>query len=295
MLRLSRQGGFTISELMVSMVIGLLILAGVVTVYISVLKSSNTVLKGGRLNGEMTAIMTIMANDIRRAGYWEAANFQLPTDNPFTKVFYAAGSQVNTSALRVHNNGGAGTGYVDVTYDVLTDGTGKVTAASQGSCIVYTYDAEPGKTMAGTVEVPANNEEFGFRWDGTAADPLLMRTSNNASGPNICAGGNGGNWEPITEVSEIIITRLNFDLSTSTCVNASEPDGVDDNGDGIDADPLLDPQEYDCYNVVPDALEHTVESRQVLITLSAQLADDPEVTYTLQQSVAVRNNLIRER
>jgi hypothetical protein len=77
---------------------------------------------------------------------------------------------------------------------------------------------------------------------------------------------------------------------------------VDDDADGNDAnarDPvtgvLLNPEEFDCYDVVPDALEHTVESRQVLITLSARLADDPDVTYTLRQTVAVRNSLIRER
>ncbi len=292
---INRHRGFTIMELLVGMVVGLLVMGAVISVYLAVLGSSGTVIKGSRLNQEMSAIMTIMANDIRRAGYWGTAAFAQATANPFSQVFVAAGEQVNTSALRVHNNGGAGTAYNDVTYDVLTNGQGKVTLASAGSCITYSYDdldsdnsgtVTDGETGDGVLE---DDEKYGFRWDGAATDALLMRTSNTAGGTNTCTSGN---WESVTEPSEITITALSFDISNSTCVNASEPDEEEDGGDtGV----LDDPREFDCYDVAPDANERTVESRQVVITLSAELADDSEVKATMTQTVEVRNNQVWAR
>lgn len=281
-------------ELLVGMVVGLLVMGAVISVYIAVLGSSGTVIKGSRLNQEMGAIMMIMANDIRRAGYWGTAAFTQASANPFSQVVVAADAadREDTSALRVHNNGGAGTAYDDVTYDVLITGQGKVDGASIGSCIVYSYDdldsdnsgtVTAGETGDGVLE---NDEKYGFRWDGTAADPLLMRTSNTAGGTNTCTGGN---WEPVTEPSEIEITALSFDISDSRCINASEPDEEEDGGNAAVLD---DPPELDCYDVLPDTDDRTVESRQVVITLSAQLADDSEVNATMTQSVEVRNNQV---
>jgi type IV pilus assembly protein PilW len=284
-----RQRGFTISELLVGMVVGLLVMGAVIGVYVTVLNSSSTVLRGSRLNQEMSAIMSIMANDIRRAGYWGTAAFEVVTDNPFSQVFVAAADRPNTSALRVHNND-AGS-YTDVTYDDVTTGQGVVTAASSGSCITYTYDdldtdgngtVTAGETGDGILE---DDEKFGFRWNGAATDALEMRTSTNG-GANACTGGT---WGPVTDPAEIVIKELTFDISASTCINAAEPDEVEDGGDAAVVD---DPLEYDCYTTAPDSGETTAESRQVVMTLSAQLADDPAVNSTLVQTVEVRNHLV---
>lgn len=282
--RMYRQQGFTITELLVGMVVGLLVMGAVIGVYLAVLGTSGSVVKGSRLNQEMSTIMTIMANDIRRAGYWGTAAFQQAQDNPFSQVLVAAGTEGNTTALRVHNNGGAGTTYVDVTYDDNTTGQGMVNtdpnddSVSVGSCIVYSYDRDGD----GTVD---DDEKLGFRWDGAATDPLKIRTSNTGGGTNTCSDGN---WEPVTLPSDIVITGLTFDIRPSTCENASEPDGVDDGGPAA----IDDPREFDCYDVAPNTEDRTVESRQVVITLGVQLADDPLVQATLEQTVEVRNNLI---
>ena len=250
---MTEQKGFTIIELLVGMAVGLLVMLAVTTVYITSLRTSATTLDSSRLNQEMSAIMNIMANDIRRAGYWGggAANFLIAADNPFTVV--------GVSALGIHSNGGSGTTYDDVTYDA----DGFVSDASVGSCVTYTYDANSDTFLDNDnngADGDSDDEEFGFRWDGwpvagwddyddtTRQGLLLMRTSNNDSDPNDCIDGN---WLAVNEVEDIVITGLEFDILGSACYNASEPDGTDDDTVAGDADETLNPQEFDCYVVAP--------------------------------------------
>jgi type IV pilus assembly protein PilW len=268
MKRFSRQRGLTVVELMVGLLVGMLVVAGVLSVYLSTLESSGSTLKSSRLNQEMSALLNIMANDIRRAGYWGNADFTNPQDNPFNRIDSTA---ANTTALRVHNNSSGA--YVDVTYHATL-------ANRVGSCVVYTYDADADGTLD-------NNEKYGFRWDGTG-NAIRMRTSGTG-GTNQCASNND-NWDTITDTSTTTITGLSFDLSNTKCLNVAEPDGEEDGGAAGTAD---DPLEYDCYTVTPDTDNKSVEVREVLITLSAELADDPSVKATMSQTVQVRNNLVR--
>ncbi len=332
-INVNKQNGLTIVELMVGMAVGLLVLLGVTTVYINTLHTSANTLDGSRLNQEVSAIMNIMVNDIRRAGYWggAAAAFTSPTDSPFMQVENAASAE-DITALRIFDNGGSGTTYTDVTYDgdgfVSTDAGDGI---SEGSCITYTYDADNNELFDND-NIDDNNEEFGFRWDGwsdrdsystSSGDRpglLLMRTSNNDSGPSKC-GSDSGNWDAVNEFEYdgaragdhrfkggIIITDLKFSIKRSYCLNASEPDGTDDGGvSGQDADETLDPAEFNCYSVKATTGsdrggadgdgtgDSTVETLLVDITLRAELADDPTVMVTRTQSVQLRNNLIRLR
>ncbi len=308
-----RERGFTVAELLVGMAVGLLVLLAVTSVYLTVLRSSSTNLDASRLNQEMAAIMNIMVNDIRRAGYWggAATAFNTPFINPFTAV-ETASSTVNISALRVHSNGGdPNATYSDVTYDA----NGKVADTSIGSCITYTYDADDD-------EILDNDEMFSFRWDGwqgrdsydssSQEGLLLMRTSSGT--PNVCGEDTGGVWAPVNSFgydgtltgdgrfkSGVIITNLEFSITGSSCYNASEPDGVDNGGPAGDAD--VDPTEFDCYDISPTvgvppgngSGHSTIEVVTVVITLEAELADDPVVKATQVQSVTPRNNLIRRR
>lgn len=274
-IRAHKQRGVTLIELMVGLTVGLLVLAGVLTIYLSTLKTSNATIKSSRLNQEMGAILNIMASDIRRAGYNGAANPTQPSSNPFNLVDTA--TPANTTALRVHATTDNGATYTDKTGELaLTDRI--------GSCILYAYDAD----SDGTVD---DNEKYGFRWDRQAGDPLMMRTGT-AAAPNNCKT-NG--WEPVTDASSVVITALTFDMRDSKCLNTAEPDGADRNADGT----VDEMDERNCYLAAyPVALgadppETTLETRNVRITLRAQLADDPSVTGLMSQTVQVRNHLVR--
>ena len=271
MLNKKIEQGFTITELLVGLVVGLIVVGGVISVYISTLKTSSATLQSSRLNQEMGAILNIMVNDIRRAGYWGDVDLVAPETNPFNQVVTA--TPANTSALRVHSTTDNGVTYVDRTEEAtLTNRT--------GSCIIYTYDV----SQDGVLD---SSERFGFRWNGQASDTLMMRTGT-ATGANDC---NSSGWQSVTDTGSIEITTLTFSLANSKCLNATEPDGVDEDGGGV----VDEFNEFNCYLAAyaPDAGERTMETFQVNITLEANLADDPSVTASMTQSVQVRNYLVR--
>src|SRR5664279_3838021 len=64
----NKQRGFTLIELMISIVIGLIILAAVLGMFVSMIKSDSDNLKAIRLNHELRAAMSLITRDIRRAG-----------------------------------------------------------------------------------------------------------------------------------------------------------------------------------------------------------------------------------
>lgn len=317
------QCGMTIIELMVGLTVGLIVVGMVVSVYITSLGTSSDTLKSSRLNQEMSAIINIMANDIRRAGYafadgqdWDnpdpltgavdpddLENALEPSTNPFNQVNTA--NNALTTALRGWQYTGAA--WVDKT---AVDAAPNVSqcrdpATNQGvcGCIVYGYDANMGDDLADAGKsVVDNNEFFGFRFNA-ADNSISMRRTHNLSGgdaPNSCTSGQ---WDRLNDQSSTEILELSFDLSGSSCVNSSEPDENDNDGDGYPTagmdsyDILAEDDEVDCYRTAPSPVSgqtvRTVERRDVLITLRARLKDDPQVQGVMTQRVAVRNDLVR--
>ena len=124
-----------------------------------------------------------------------------------------------------------------------------------------------------------------------------MRQSGVVDGA-ACVGGSclsclNGTWSNVTDANLIEVTLLDFDLSDSACLNAAQPNLVDDNGDGaIDED-----AEYDCYATVPavGSGDPTAESREVLVTVSARLTNDTATQVTATQTITVRNDVLRVR
>ena len=68
-----RSAGFSLVELMIGVAIGLVLLIGLSSVYVSSVRGGRTTTAANQLNQEMRALMDIMVNDIRRAGYWAGA------------------------------------------------------------------------------------------------------------------------------------------------------------------------------------------------------------------------------
>lgn len=259
------QAGVTLIELMIGMLIGLFVTGGVISVYIAVADSSAQTLKQSRLNQEMSAIMNVMTNDIRRAGYWVSAGANLPHENPYM-AFDATDHDAKTNALQVR----------DSSANVF------ISDQASGSCIIYTYDTnEDANTTIESVE------RFGFRWKGTG-NPLEMKVSGTS---NTCAG-TSPQWQPVNDTNSITITGLTFDLGNSTCINASEPDDVEDGGDASVVDDAI---EYNCFTVTPDSGEVLTIVREVAITLNAKLANDDLVKASMNQTVRVRNDLVRKQ
>ena len=97
----SKQSGFTLVELMVSSVIGLMVMAGTITFFVNTVQGNSIGLKQVHLNQELRALMDVMVRDIRRAGYSRNA------DGVSTNIY-----ATNQHALNISN----------------------------GNCITYSYD-----------------------------------------------------------------------------------------------------------------------------------------------------------
>lgn len=59
--------GFSLVELMVALVVGLIVIGAVLALVISIMKSNRQTLQSTRLNQEMRATIAVIANDLRRA------------------------------------------------------------------------------------------------------------------------------------------------------------------------------------------------------------------------------------
>lgn len=70
--RSRRQGGFTLVELLIAVVISLIAVSGMVIVMGNVVGTTNQVIQQTRLAGDMRAAMQVVVRDLRRANFNEA-------------------------------------------------------------------------------------------------------------------------------------------------------------------------------------------------------------------------------
>ncbi len=148
--RPSKHSGLSLVELMIAITVGLVIVTGVLSLFLSAVRSNSDNLKATRLNQDLRTAMAVMVRDIRRAGAWggAAANVANSTllSNPFTNT-------VNTTDLTVN-----------------------------GSCITYTYDAPPADGLIN------NNEYYGFKLN-TGAVQMRTGDSTTSSAAHGCSDG----------------------------------------------------------------------------------------------------------
>lgn len=178
---MKKQTGMTLIELMVSLLIGLVIVAATISIYIATARSSSDTVKAARLNHDLESIMALMINDIRRAGYWGGATVAADSkNNPFT----------NTATTNIQ--------------------------VPTAACILYTYDANGSGSLTPTVltdDVDAN-EYYGFKLDNNT---IKVRISGTAT--NVC-NNVGDTWEEHVTGTQVTVTGLTF-TRTYKCLNTA--------------------------------------------------------------------------
>jgi len=65
----SKQGGLTLIEMMIALVLGLLVSAAIISVFISNVKSSSENIRMMQLNQELRAVMNFMSDELKRHGF----------------------------------------------------------------------------------------------------------------------------------------------------------------------------------------------------------------------------------
>jgi type IV pilus assembly protein PilW len=83
--RSHKQYGFNLIEIMIALALGIIIITAAMSIYIATVSSSADVIKSSRLNYDMSSIMSLITNEVKRAGYWGGARIGVDTrTNPFT-------------------------------------------------------------------------------------------------------------------------------------------------------------------------------------------------------------------
>jgi len=251
--------------------LGLIVIGGAISIYISTIRSSTDITNSARLNYDLDSVMQLMVNDIRRAGYWGGA---------------IADSSAITNPPTCDEGNLFTCGVANI---VISEKTGEVA----DSCILYTYDADSSgiNTPLDVTDDVDLDEYFGFRLNGDGIDMRFSVTATEVT--NNTLGCDNGDWESIIDTTKVEITApptppLLFAMTNSKCLNTSNPINT--------TTPPLNPLQDPCpaavlagFSVAGDSL---IETRQIDITLTGNIINDAPVTKTLSAAVKVRNNRI---
>lgn len=180
--RHSCQRGLSLIELMIALVVGLIALAGTMSIYITTVRGSTFNLQLARLNQELRTAADLMAYEVRRAGYSGA--LADPANNPFIS---------RAPTLR------------DVNIPVA-------------SCMLFTYDNDE-DGAAGVADLQ------GFRLNGGAVEMVTGVTAGTVIDTTSCDAA-ALTWEAVSDVTAVVITRLQFSMAGSKCLNATQTDAA---------------------------------------------------------------------
>jgi prepilin peptidase dependent protein B len=247
---MKKQTGYTLIEIMIALVLGLIVVGAAVSIYIATVSSSSSIIKSARLNHDLDAVMMLMINDIKRAGYWGGATVAADSrNNPFT----AATTNLNIT----------------------------------GNCILYTYDGGSGST--GGVPHNGNgivdaDEYYGFKLINNSIQ-IRMAGTTTAD----CTDGTWGEFIDADQLT-ITALNFSFSPiaasppflalpAASRCLNVSTNTVTNAAACATDAT-----------NCTAGSPCNIAEKRLVNIQLSGRLSSDPTATKTLSGTVEVRNN-----
>ncbi len=264
--------GFTLVEMMLAVVAGLIVSGAVLSFFMSTMKSSGEYVQSTRLSQELRNSMDLITRDLRRAGYDDDGLKYVGNKNvsPFTPLCLSATGAPTTCLQEVAITGSA--------------------ANSTGDCIIYSYDRSypnNGTTKVGTEGTLdlSNGEVRAIRLRPRTVGPMsnigvieYFDSSINSARP-VCSDAGpaysatslypGCNtttgWCPLSDPNRIDVTAL-------TVVNRSSTIGAN-----------------------PSAQI----SRQFDITITGRLRANTGTTFSdysrsLQSSIKIRSDCMRE-
>ena len=89
MTRTHRERGFSLVELMVALALGLIVTVAVIALVVSIIRSNRQTLQSTRLNQELRATLSVIANDLRRARSVDdplGVSALTPASNPYRQL-----------------------------------------------------------------------------------------------------------------------------------------------------------------------------------------------------------------
>ena len=161
----ARQAGFSLVELMVALVLGLIVTGAVLALVVSIIHANRQTLQATRLNQELRATLAVIANDLRRAR---------AVDDPLSIAVAAGGNPYRVVST-------ATAGCVVYAYEGAMNGPWHVIRLDAGRVVLQGTAAKPANcTPAGTPEVLGSNQvevtQLTFTPTTTVADEELVRS-----------------------------------------------------------------------------------------------------------------------
>gem|GEM_PF-5358515 len=176
--------GFSLVELMIATTISLLILSAVLAFYSRSIRDVSQLNIRMQMTQQLAAMLQIMQDDVRRAGYWSTAHlagspaFQLiPNENTDPPFFLPLDVKINAAR----------------------------------SCISYSYDKQPLSADTGSEDLHA------FRLKNGQIQSL-QQAKLAAFKADPCANA-AGTWMSINDAEYLKITHLLFDYAALQCID----------------------------------------------------------------------------
>lgn len=245
--------GFTLVELMVGMALGLIVVFAVSTVYLNASRSNIYTVRMSQLSQETRAIMDIIVSDIRRSGYWGGA--ERSASNPF--------SAKNSTNIHLPSN----------------------------SCILYSYDFD----LDG--EVDSGTDFFGFSFIENTIRALSSASFSNTHSVTDCADTTVfPDDASLNNIQNIVVNSLSFSTQGSACIayQARNFDETDSNTYDTREITTANSTELACddtstsWTTFPDR----TEIRFIRVEIETSHPQDPNLIYSLEETVLVKNNRI---
>lgn len=152
-----KQRGLSIVELMITITLGLLLMAGLTSVFSSTVGTNSRSLQLSQLNEEATAVMDLLMGDLRRAGYRANAHLLVvDPDNAITDFN-------NTVAVSAHTDEAANS-CITFAYDADNDGV------HDGGAEMFGYRLRDGQVQRrqGTLDCTESG------WEGLTSPALIQ-------------------------------------------------------------------------------------------------------------------------
>ncbi len=260
---------------MIGIVVGLIVIAGVTALYITVIRGSAFVVTEARVMQDTRIPMDFIATDLRRAGYSHPSRLAGPMGNPFMEI---------DREIAIHDFGGG-----------------------SRNCILFSYDPTFRYDPMGGTPYNMNNDLsdlvaegdqfiFGYRQnpnDGT----IQMLVDGSVTNTTSCTTGR---WEDLSDPATTNVTEMTFSSEDSSCLNttldissgANAPiDAFDQAGAGATAFC----EDYYSKEVESGESNIYIESRQIRLLLAANDRRNSGTSVNFDETIRVRNNRIFAR
>ena len=250
----TNQQGFTLVEFIISMALSLAAILVVTSIYIVSFQIDSKAIKYARLNDEVTSIMALLSEDIKRAGYVANAELTISSATPAGNIppfkcnpDPSICAPVEFRTLLVDNFAGE----VD------------------NSCILFAYDFNDNNGY------DSPGEAFGYRLNDGELE-VRQRAGS-------CTDGN---WQALTDIGFVTISGLTF-----TCKVSDDGDTDNYETDTVTVAGVTTTTNIELNCAAGNLPYVGIYNGTVTVDISftATLVDDSDISLTASEKVLVRN------